>query len=129
LKDSHKWNCDLTAFNDAGARILDALARDRYGIAYAKFPGRPGVKTLALASVDGGPYWEPNRKNLQARTYPLTRVMTVYLNRAKGQPVDPKVREFLRYVLSDEGQQLVAREHGYLPLTAESVQKQLQALE
>lgn len=141
LRDSYKWNCDLTAFNnqqredgtiiDAASEILEALARDRFGIAYSKLRPQltPGVKTLALAEAGGGPYLEPDRKNVQERTYPLTRVMTVYLNRAKGKPVDPKLKEFLRYVLSPEGQQQVVREHGYLPLTADSVQKQLQALE
>jgi phosphate transport system substrate-binding protein len=39
------------------------------------------------------------------------------------------VKEFLRYVLSREGQETVARDEGYLPLTAEEVQAQLKKLD
>ncbi len=44
-------------------------------------------------------------------------------------PVDPKVKEFLRYVLSRQGQQDVARDGGYLPLTPGLARAQLDKLE
>jgi len=46
-----------------------------------------------------------------------------------GKPVDPKVREFLRYILSYEGQQDILREGGYLQLSDEAVREQLKKLE
>ena len=63
-------------------------------------------------------------------TYPLTRIITVYLNRVPGKPVDPKLREFLRYILSCEGQHSVLREgRGYLPLLAPSAAQELRKLD
>jgi len=42
--------------------------------------------------------------------------------------VDPKVREFLRYVLSKQGQQDVLRDGAYLPLPIATVNEQLKKL-
>jgi phosphate transport system substrate-binding protein len=52
-----------------------------------------------------------------------------YVNRVPGKPVDPKVKEFLSYVLSREGQDAVQRDAKYLPLTSEVVRRQRKKLE
>jgi len=127
---SQKWAGNLKEFGnlreadgsvtEAGQRIVDALAHDRYGIAISHMAYRtPQVKPLALAVNEGGAYYEPTRETVQSREYPLTRTVSVYANRAPQQPLDPKVREFLRYVLGSEGQDDVSRDAGYFPLTAE----------
>jgi phosphate transport system substrate-binding protein len=57
-------------------------------------------------------------------------MITMFLNRARGKPVDPKIKEFLRYVLSREGQEAVIREgHGYLPMLAPFAPKELKKVE
>jgi phosphate transport system substrate-binding protein len=66
---------------------------------------------------------------VQSRAYPLTRVIPMFLNRAPGKPVDAPVKEFLRYILSREGQAAVAEDGGYLPLTAEIARAQLRVVE
>jgi phosphate transport system substrate-binding protein len=139
LSGSYKWNRDLTAFRDeqladgktvdAASHILAALAADRYGIACAKVRYvTPGVKTLALGSGDGA-YFAPTRQTVQKRTYPITRSVSVYLNRDPAQPVNPAVKEFLCYILSREGQREVEREGGYLQLTPENAAAQLRKLD
>ena len=139
LGGSHKWNCDLREFRhinnpdgsiyDHGQQILDALAKDRYGIAVSNLRYmNPQVKPLALAVREGGPYYEATKENLIQRKYPFARIIPAFINRKPGQPVDPKVREFLRYLLSYEGQHDV-RESGYLPLNEESILAQLRKLE
>src|SRR6267143_4158430 len=140
LMGSHKWNCDLREFRhinnpdgsiyDHGQQILDALARDRYGIAVSNLRYlTPQVKPLALAAKEGEAYYEATKENLIQRKYPFTRVIPAFLNRAPGQPVDPKVKEFLRYILSYEGQQDLVLEAGYLPLNLQSIREQRQKLE
>jgi phosphate transport system substrate-binding protein len=115
---------------DAGKRILDALANDPLGIAYSSaLYANPDVKPLALAVDDGGPYVEPCKETVQNRTYPLTRVISMFLNRTPGQSVDPKVREFLRYILSNQGQAAVVQDGDYLPLTARVIQEQMKKLD
>ena len=140
LNGSHKWSCDLKEFRhinrtdgsvyDHGQQILDALAKDLYGIGISNVRyANPQVKALALASREGGPFYEASKENLISRKYPLTRVIPAYINRAPGKPVDPRVREFLRYILSREGQQDIEREGGYLPLSQEAIRAQLKQLE
>lgn len=113
--------------------MLETLAKDRYGIAYAAMAHQtPQVKALALADGPGSAF-EPTRANVANRTYPLSRSTYIYLapdtptgDRAK---IDPKLNEFLRYILSRQGQMVVARERDYLPLTPELVREQLKKLE
>jgi len=113
-----------------GQQILDALAKDRYGIAVSNLRYMNAyVKPLALAATDGGPYCEASKDNLIQRKYPLTRIIPAFVNRAPGKPVDLKVKEFLRYILSYEGQQDIVREGGYLPLNAASIREQLKKLD
>ncbi len=137
---SDKWNCELMEFADlrqrngslldAGQRILDALARDRYGMAYTnlRYVNRQ-VKPVALSATDDGPFYETTKENLIARKYPLTRAVSIYVNRAPGQPLDPKVKEFLRYIVSQEGQQEVAKDRDFMRLSDETATAQLGKLE
>jgi len=68
-------------------------------------------------------YAEPSQATFQDRTYPLVRNIYVYFDRKPGAPLDPKLKEFLRFILSDEGQRIVAGA-GYLPLPAREIEKQ-----
>jgi len=148
LNGSDKWNPNYQGYVETGSEMIadndkgqlgglqhmlaDELARDKYGIAWTVIPQArkvPGLKPLALAARDGGPYIEPSRESFQNRTYPLTRSIYIYLNRKPGQPLDLRVKEFLRYVLSREGQEAVEHAGKYLPLTAEVAREQLKKLE
>jgi phosphate transport system substrate-binding protein len=141
LKGSSKWNENLRAFSNVaglkkdgsltagGELIMDALAKDPYGIAYTGIPFlEPGTKALAL-SKDGGPAVPLTLETVQDRSYPLLRDVYYYLKREKGKPIAPKEKEFLRYVLSREGQAAVQADGKYLPLTPEVAQAQLAKLD
>ncbi len=127
------WNPGLQEYEDRKL-MLQALAKDRHGIAYAAMAYQTSqVKALALAEHAGGPFVEPTRANVANRAYPLARSAYIYLapdtatgDRAK---IDPKLKEFLRYVLSRQGQLDVLREGDYLPLTPELARAQLKKLD
>jgi phosphate transport system substrate-binding protein len=140
LKNSYRWNPEMKDFDNgrdakgevinAGFYILDAVAKDKYGIGFANpLFENPGVKTLALAENDGGPYYEPTRENAWRRNYPITRYSTVFINRPPGQPVDPKLKEFIRYILSRDGMEAVVRDKAFLPLNAETISEELKQLD
>ena len=140
LNGSHKWNCKLNEFAhiyrpdgtiyDSGQQILDALAKDPYGIAVSNIRyANPNVKALALAANPGAPYYEATKDTLIAQTYPLTRLIPAFYNRAPGKSMDPAVREFLCYILSREGQADIVRDGGYLPLSKDAALRQLQKLQ
>ena len=129
------WNEDLREYADR-ERMMADVARDRYAIAYAALSYRnDAVKPVALAEKDGGPYVQLEKSTIADRTYPLSRpVYLVYtIDNEKSEiadpRVDPKVREFLRFVLSRQGQEAVARDGSYLPLPSRVVQEQLRKLE
>ena len=97
--------------------VLGAVAADPGGIGFAGFAyGIAGVKALALAEDDAGPFYEPTLENCAANRYPLDRPLYFYVNRRPGAPLDPVVREFISFVLSAEGQAVNAEEN-YFPLT------------
>jgi phosphate transport system substrate-binding protein len=119
------------AVSDGGQRMVDAMAKDPDSIGYAGLLYRdPRVRPVALAARAGEPYIEPTRATVMDHSYPLTRLIAIYLNRAPGKPVDPKLAEFLRYVLSRQGQQAVSTQgRGYLPMLAPSAARQLKKLD
>ena len=149
LKNGDKWNPNYREYVESASKMIadedraeqrmglqhmlrDELAHDRYGIAWTVMPqarGVAGIKPIALAALDGGPYIAASTASFQDRSYPLVRDIHIYLNRAPGRPLDPKLKEFLRYVLSREGQQAVVRNGGYLPLTRQVAREQLAKLE
>ncbi len=134
MSGSKKWNCDLHEFRDvgkldAGQQILDALAQDRYGIAISSLAYRnPNTKVMALGARQRD-YVMPTRETVMARQYPLSRPVSMVVNRDPGAPLDPKLKAYLYFVLSREGQLRVAEDGGYLPLPeaiAEQERKKLQ---
>jgi len=140
FKNSLTWNPEIMEYYnittpagqevDSGELILDALAADLSGIAFSNVNyGNANVTSLAVASADEGPYFEPSKKNVWKRAYPITRFTTAFLNRRPGERVDPRLEEFLRYIFSRDGQEIVNREGSYLPLTSTLVRDQLRKLE
>jgi phosphate transport system substrate-binding protein len=78
------------------------------------------VKPLAIAAKAGEPYHGVDSETVLAGRYPLARFLYLYVNKAPNKPLDPLVREFVRYVLSRSGQEVVVKD-GYLPLPASRV--------
>jgi phosphate transport system substrate-binding protein len=134
LKGGDTWNEDLREYADRKQMIAD-LGKDRYGIAYTALGYRSsGVKPIAIAETSAGPFVELTRGSVADRTYPLSRpVYIVYtIDDEKSEiadpRVDPKVGEFLRYILSRQGQQDVVHDGAYLPLPLATVNEQLKKL-
>ena len=101
-----------------------AIARDPGAIGFGGFEeGGPKLKPLAIAANDSGPFYEGNAANASSGRYPLTRYMYIRLNRQPGKPLSPQIREFLRYILSREGQEPILYS-AYFPLTAEEAREE-----
>jgi phosphate transport system substrate-binding protein len=93
-----------------------------------KCPGYPNLKVLAI-SRDGGSPVAMTKDNVANRSYPLTRDAYIYVDKAPGQAMSPKVREFLRFVLSREGQEIIQKYGPYTNLPADTVRQQLKKLD
>jgi phosphate transport system substrate-binding protein len=139
LHGDHHWNPAIREFvthdrpdgsiDDRGQQILQALAADPDGIAVSniRFAG-PQVKALALAASRRGPYVSATPQTLITQRYPLTRIIPAFVDLPPGQALAPAVREFLRFILSREGQQALLEDSGYLPLGRPQIASQLRKL-
>lgn len=100
--------------------VVQAVASDRFGIGYSGIGYvTSGVKALPLTARDGEPFAEATYENCLSGDYPLARFLVIYINRQPGSPLDSLTREFIRYILSKEGQAIVIKD-GYFPVPAET---------
>jgi phosphate transport system substrate-binding protein len=141
LKSSDKWNGNLLAYGNykrpdgstylESDQIVDGVARDPGGIGYIRFHQDlpKTVKVVAVARSAAGPYVPLTLETEQQRSYPLWGQQSFWVEAKPGKPLDPKVYEFIRFVLSRQGQELVQRDGKYLPLTAKIAARQMQLLD
>ena len=110
-------------------RIVSIVAANPSTIGYGGFANlKPGARAVAIAEKEGGPFYTGTFEEVTSGKYPLTRFIYIYVSRAPGVPLEPKVREFLKYVLSLEGQQAVENEDVMLPLPRQMVEHELSKL-
>ncbi len=119
---------DTVKEQPGSASVVQSVTTDRAAVGYSGIGYRTsGVKALAVANKEGDPFVSTDSENVYSGKYPLSRFLYVYVNKAPNQPIDPLVREFLRFVLSSEGQEIVLKD-GYLPLTAKMAEQELERL-
>jgi phosphate transport system substrate-binding protein len=112
----------------AARQIAEALRRDPEGLGVATLSEvGPQIKALPVAGAAPAVTLAP--ENIISNAYPLARGVYIYIYRAADKPVDPKVSEFLRFVLSREGQEAVQRQGDYLPLDATAALAERKKLE
>ncbi|HSK78383.1 MAG TPA: phosphate ABC transporter substrate-binding protein [Thermoanaerobaculia bacterium] len=98
------------------ASVVQGVTADINGIGYSGIGYKTsGVKALALAAKPGAPYFPATPEDALSGKYPLSRFLYVYVNKAPNKPLDPLVREFIKYVLSQQGQEVVVKD-GYIPM-------------
>jgi phosphate transport system substrate-binding protein len=116
---------DTVKEQPGSASVVNGVTGDLKGIGYSGIGYKTsGVKTVALAREAGGEYYGTDPETVLAGEYPLARYLFLYVNKAPNQPLDPLVREFVTFALSQEGQRTVVKD-GYLPLSAEIAQEEL----
>jgi len=110
------------------ADTAKAIAADTGAMGFGGFEdGGQGLKAVPLARDASSPAVAGTPESASTGEYPLTRFMYIRLDRKPGAPVPPVVKEFLRYVLSRQGQSPIPWS-GYYPLTAQEVQQELAKL-
>ena len=115
---------DTVKEQPGSASVVQGVTEDRYGIGYSGI----GYKTSGVRAVplvkDGNSYKEAVIENVLDASYPLSRFLYVYINKKPAQPLDPLVEEFVRYILSSEGQEVVIKD-GYVPLPVSVLEEEL----
>lgn len=134
--NSGRWNPNYKTYNIEGlargkaliSQMSADMAADPAGIGWNQMifaANNPDLKAVALAWDERGPYLLPTKESLANRTYPLNRDIYIYAR----VPLDRTESEFLRFVLSAEGQRIVAENGVFNPLTPAALRDQLRKLE
>jgi phosphate transport system substrate-binding protein len=116
---------DTVKEQPGSASVVQGVSEDRFGIGYSGSGYRTsGVRAVPLAEKDAGPYLEGTYEEVTTGKYPLSRFLYIYVNKNPSKPLDPLQLEFLKLILSKEGQEVVVKD-GYMPLTAAQVKEEL----
>ncbi len=116
---------DIVKEQPGSASVVLSVTEDMAGIGYSGIGYKTsGVKAIALAKKEGGKAYEPSYENVLEGKYPLGRMLYLYVAKKPNQPLPKMIEEFIKFVLSKEGQEIVVKD-GYLPLPAKIAEKQL----
>ena len=120
---------DTVKEQPGSASVVMGVSADRAGIGYSGIGYKTsGVRTVPLSMKDGEPAYEANMENVLTGKYPLSRMLYIYIAKKPGEPADPAVAEFIKYILSKEGQETTIKD-GFYPLPATVVEEQLKKLD
>ena len=118
---------DTVKEQPGSSAVVQGVTEDLQGIGYSGIGYKTsGVRAIEIAKTVEKGCFGPSLKNIVAKKYPLGRHLYLYVNKKPNEALDPLRLEFLKYVLSQEGQEMVIKD-GYLPLTAKKV-SELRAL-
>jgi phosphate transport system substrate-binding protein len=111
------------------ASVVQGVTVDRFAMGYSGIGyATAGVRTVALAAKEGARCYDADSDNAYAGTYPLSRFLYVYVNKGPGKPLDPLTREFVKLILSKQGQEVVIKD-GYFPIPATIVKEELDKIQ
>lgn len=110
------------------ASVVQAVASSLSGIGYSGIGYEThGVRTVSISRRSDEPAVDASFENAVNRTYPLARFLYIYVNKRPGTALAPLEAEFLKLVLSKDGQEVVAKD-GYIPLPVEIAELELDRL-
>lgn len=109
------------------ASVVQSISSTLNAIGYSGI----GYKTSSVRAVPlskkGGEAFEASEANALAGKFPLARFFYVYVNKAPNKALSPLEAEFLKLVLSKQGQEVVVKD-GYIPLPSKVVEKTMKEL-
>jgi phosphate transport system substrate-binding protein len=111
------------------ASVVQGTTVDRYATGYSGIGyATAGVRAVPLAEKEGAKCYEADPDNAYAGTYPLARFLYVYINKAPGKALEPATREFVKLMVSKEGQEVVIKD-GYFPVPASIAKEELNKIQ
>src|SRR5499426_1863182 len=107
------------------ASVVQGVTVDRYAIGYSGIGyATAGARAVPVAATEKDKCHEAVADEAYSGNYPLSRFLYVYVNKAPGKPLDPLTREFVKLMLSREGQEAVIKD-GYFPIPAPVAKEEL----
>jgi phosphate transport system substrate-binding protein len=120
---------DTVKEQPGSAAVVNGVANDKGAIGYSGIGYKTAdIRALPLSKNADSPLVEPTFDNALAGKYPLGRALYIYVAKKPNEPLPPHVKEFIKFVLSKEGQEIVAKD-GFGPLPVKLIDEQLQVVE
>ena len=116
----------------ADAEIVADVGDDPYGIGFnlaRVVQNNAAVTAVPIAKTAAGPYVQASDQTCYDRTYPFANQLEIYINHKPGTPIAPRIKAFLSYILSREGQQAVVDDGIFIPLNPQILNAELRKLE
>ncbi|MDZ4820294.1 MAG: PstS family phosphate ABC transporter substrate-binding protein [Planctomycetota bacterium] len=108
--------------------VVQGVASDKYAMGYSGIGYKTAdVIALPLAAKAGVEFAAPEAQNAYNGKYPLSRFLYVYINQRPGKPLDALRREFIKYIMSQDGQRDVVN-GDYLPIPYKVTQRALESV-
>lgn len=105
--------------------VVQGVASDKGGIGYSGIGYKTAdVRAVPIASKPGSECFDATEENVLSGDYPLSRFLVVYINKNPTQKMDPLRFEFIKFILSREGQEVNIKD-GYYPVTSAIVEDEL----
>jgi len=120
---------DAVKEQPGSASVVQGVTVDRFGIGYSGIGyATAGVRAVPLSEKQGGKCVEATADNSYSGSYPMARFLYVYINKAPGKALDPLTREFVKLVVSREGQEGVVKD-GYFPIPGTIAKEELNKIQ
>jgi phosphate transport system substrate-binding protein len=119
---------DTVKEQPGSAAVVQGVTVDRFGMGYSGIGYiTPGVRAVPLSAKTGEKAFETTQENAYSGDYPLARFLFVYVNQSPREGLDPLTREFVKFILSKDGQEACVKD-GYFPITSGMSDEELQRL-
>jgi phosphate transport system substrate-binding protein len=107
--------------------VVQAVASDKYAIGYSGIGYKTAdVRAVPLSAKEGGKVVAAEPQHALDGSYPLARMLLVYINSPPNTQLDPLRAEFIKFMLSKQGQEVVIKD-GYIPVPAKVAERVLKA--
>jgi phosphate transport system substrate-binding protein len=117
---------DTVKEQPGSSAVVQGIASDMYGIGYSGVGYKTADVRIVPLSVGDGEAFDANAENAYSGDYPLARFLYIYINKNPNEDLDPLRAEFIKYVMSKEGQEAVIKD-GYYPISQMLVEENLKA--
>ena len=108
---------DTVKEQPGSSAVVQGVASDKYGIGYSGVGYKTAdVRVVPLSMNEGEQAYEANAENAYSGNYPIARFLYVYVNKNPNEDLDPLRAEFIKYMLSKEGQEAVIKD-GFYPIS------------
>jgi phosphate transport system substrate-binding protein len=120
---------DTVKEQPGSAAVVQGVTVDRFAAGYSGIGyATAGVRAVPLSEKDGAKCVEAVADNAYSGAYPMARFLFVYINKAPGKALDPLTREFVKVIVSRDGQEGVIKD-GYFPIPASIAKEELSKIQ